>query len=381
VDALKRFGIPALLLALVAAFVIAVVGGEQQRTLVAHFPRTVSVYEGSDVRVLGVAVGKVDKVTPSGTDVVVEMHYDGDVKVPADASALIVAPSIVGDRFIQLTPSYTGGEVLADGAELSTDRTSVPLELDQIYSSLNDLNVALGPDGANREGALNDLLEVTAKNFAGQGKSLNRTIRDFSRFSRTLDANKEELFGAAASLEGFVSTLAENDQTVRRFNQSMAQLSQMLAGERGELARALRNLAVAMREASGFVKENRQILGRNIHGLTRLSRVLVRQRRALDEVLSAGPVALNNLYLTYNPQAGTLDTRANLDMLPGQFADDPALFLCGVVNQADESGESCDLIEQAFGKNRSRPGFLAGGGAHGQDRFDLTLGGFTEVSR
>ena len=40
------------------------------KTLTAHFPRTVSLYEGSDVRVLGVPVGKVDKVDAAGTDVV-----------------------------------------------------------------------------------------------------------------------------------------------------------------------------------------------------------------------------------------------------------------------------------------------------------------------
>ena len=35
-----------------------------QKTVTANFPRTVSLYEGSDVRVLGVQVGKVDTVTP-----------------------------------------------------------------------------------------------------------------------------------------------------------------------------------------------------------------------------------------------------------------------------------------------------------------------------
>ena len=103
------------------------------------------------MRVLGVPVGQVDTVTPSGTDVVVTMSYDADVKIPADAKAAIIAPSIVGDRFVQLTPVYTGGEVLADDATLDTDRTAVPLELDQIYTSLDDLTVALGPDGCQQE--------------------------------------------------------------------------------------------------------------------------------------------------------------------------------------------------------------------------------------
>ena len=36
------------------------------KTLIAEFPRTVSLYEGSDVKILGVAVGKVDTVDAVG---------------------------------------------------------------------------------------------------------------------------------------------------------------------------------------------------------------------------------------------------------------------------------------------------------------------------
>ena len=63
--------------------------------------------------------------------------------------------------------------------------------------------------------------------------------------------------------------------------------------------------------------------------------MLVKQRGALDEILTNAPLALNNLYLTYNPQAGTLDTRANLGEIVGQLETDPAAFLCGIVSQAD----------------------------------------------
>ena len=78
-----------------------------EKTLVADFPRTVSIYQGSDVRVLGVPIGKVDKVEPEGTHVAVTMHYDDKYQLPADAKALIVAPSIVGDRYVEVTPAYS----------------------------------------------------------------------------------------------------------------------------------------------------------------------------------------------------------------------------------------------------------------------------------
>ena len=228
---LQKFAIPALIVVLVAAAgVWMFAGGDDRKTLVAHFPRTISVYEGSDVRVLGVAIGKVDKITPSGTEVVVEMSYDEKVKLPKGAEAVIIAPSVVGDRYVQITPAYSEGDKLPDGATLDTDNTSVPLELDQIYSSLNDLNVALGPNGANKHGALTDLLEVTADNFGGQGEQFHQTIQDFSQLSQTLEDNKEELFGSAAQLEEFIFTLAQNDSTVRAFNESMSDVSTMLDG-------------------------------------------------------------------------------------------------------------------------------------------------------
>ena len=380
---LKRLIIPAVVVALLAAAAWTMLGGQEEKTITAHFPRTVSLYEGSDVRVLGVPIGTVDTVTPSGTDVVVTMSYDAEVEVPADAEAVIISPSVVGDRYIQLTPAYDGeGEVLADGATMQTEETAVPLELDQIYENLDRLNVALGPTGANRNGALSDLLEVTAENFGGQGEQFNETIRNFSQFTQTLSDNRQEFFSSTRALQGFISTLAENDRTVRRFNQSMADVSTMLEGEKEELAASLRHLSVALGEVQSFVSENRAALGRNIEGLNRFTKVLVKQRSAIHEILSAAPVALNNLALTYNPQAGTLDTRGNLGELGHQITSDPATFLCGFVLQAETpaSDEACATIQELFPEPARVP-FGQGPNPAWQDRYDPTLGGLVEVSR
>ena len=378
---LAKLLVPAVVLTLAAvAVVLLVFGGDDEKHLTAKFPRTVSIYEGSEVRILGVAVGEVETVTPSGTEVEVELTYDGDVDVPADAQAVILAPSVVGDRFVQLTPAYESGAKLDDGAVLELDRTSVPLELDEIYQSIDELTVALGPEGANRsvegrEGALSRLLRTTAENFEGQGERFNQTIHDLGTLTGTLDNNREELFGAAARLEDFISTLAENDQTVRDFNTSMANVSEMLAGERQELAAALRNLGTAMTAVRGFVNDNEALLSRDIKGLNRIAKVLVRQRGALDEILRVAPNALANLNLTYNPQAGTLDTRANLTEALGNLEEDPANALCNMLGSLDNGGQLCNALNTAL----SRPGALRE--MQGSPPLhDPTLGGLVEVS-
>ena len=367
---------------LVVAAVMAFKPGSEQKILEASFPRTVSIYEGSEVRVLGVPIGTITSVEPAGTTVKVTMEYDPEVKVPADVKAAVVAPSVVGDRYIQLTPAYEKGAVLEDGAKLGTDRTAIPLELDEIYQSLNDIAVALGPDGANSEGALTRLLQSTAKNFGGQGEQFNETIRNLSRFTSTLDNNKDALFDTANEIERFVGALEENDQTVRDFNDSLAAASSVLEGEREELAAALRNLGVATEQVSSFVKENEQALSENITGLVKFTDILVKQRDALDETLSAAPTALSNLYHTYNPETGTLDTRSNLGQNIEEIERDPLEALCSLVGPLEDGVGICDQLTEVLG--RPAPG--AARGPIGKDvvvieNIDTSLGGILEVRR
>ena len=127
------------------------------------FSRAVGLYPGSDVRVLGVPIGTVTSVTPKGDQVAVEFEYDAAVKVPATAKAAVVAPSLVSDRYIQLLPAYTSGPAMSSGTTIALDRTAVPVELDRISASMDDLMVALGPEGANKDGALSRVLDTGAR--------------------------------------------------------------------------------------------------------------------------------------------------------------------------------------------------------------------------
>lgn len=331
---------PAILVVAVVALLIGagllLTGGGDTKTITADFPRSVSLYKGSDVKILGVAVGKIDDVTPMGTKVRVKISYDAKYKVPKDATAAVVSPSIVGDRYVQLTPVYRGGEVLPDKATLGLDRTATPLELDEIFGSINELSKALGPDGANKPdatgtGALTRLLDSTAKNFGGQGVKFNQTLTNLSKLTKTLADNKDELFGTVSEVENFTKALATNDDTVRKFNDSLASGAGLLADERQDLAAVLKNLSVAMTQIRSFVAENKDALSTNITELNKISKVFVKNRDALDQSLTYAPAALNNLALAYNETSGTLDTRANVGETVNQLTAKPSVVLCALV--------------------------------------------------
>ncbi|MGW0419126.1 MCE family protein [Streptomyces sp. NPDC003015] len=355
-------------LALVAALTYVLWPRSESVRVTAYFPRTVGIYPGSDVRVLGVRIGEVKGITPQGDRVRVELEYDAGRKVPADAKAAIINSSVVSDRYVQLLPVYRGGPAMRDGAVIPEQRTAVPVELDRVFDSLHTTAEALGPQGANKNGSLSRLLGVSADNLHGQGKNLNQTVEDLSQAVTTLSDGRTDLFGTVRNLQVFTAALAADDTSVRSFNTSLADVAGQLAGEREDLAAALRNLAAALGDVSHFVKENKKSLTSNVKGLSKVTKVLVTQRAALEELLRVAPTGLSNLNNAYNPSAGTLDTRNN-----AQQAQDPASLLCSVLRTTgDEGGKNpdCKELKELFD---SLPKVPQGSAVTGTT--DRTLGG------
>ncbi len=318
----------------VFALVVAIVlwwiaQGANTRKITAYFDQTIGVYPGSTVRVLGVQVGTIDDVTPEGTQVKVDMSVDRTVAIPANAQAVVVAPSVVSDRYIQLAPVYTGGPTMGDDATIPRDRTATPVELDQLYSSLNKLSTSLGPNGANQKGALSNLLNTAAANLDGNGENLHNTITQLSQLSQTLDSNKDNLFATVDNLAQFTTTLANSDATVRKVTQQLSDVSGFLAGERGNLGAAVSQLATALGQVQGFINDNRNQIKSNVDNLTQVTQVLVQERSALAETLDDAPLALTNLANSYNAASGSLDARADLNDL----SNPPAVEVCHLLQQ------------------------------------------------
>jgi phospholipid/cholesterol/gamma-HCH transport system substrate-binding protein len=305
-------------------------------TITAHFTRAVGLYPGSQVRVLGVRVGTVRSVTPEGTTVRVVLDVDADQRVPADAKAAVMSPSLVSDRYVQLLPAWTGGPAMPDGGDIPVQRTAVPVELDRVTQSLDDLAVGLGPDGANASGSLSRVLSTAARNLDGQGDDVNQAVTELSKAVGTLSGGRDDLFGTVGNLQSFTTTLAQGDDQVRQLNSRLASVADQLSGERDDLALALKNLAVALDEVSTFVHDNRTVLTHDVSALADVTGTIATKRDVLAETLDNAPVALSNLQNAYNPASGTLDTRDNAEQLK-----EPELFICGLLNDQLGRSTSC----------------------------------------
>jgi virulence factor Mce-like protein len=311
-------------LIVVVAIVIASVGwwlfNRMNTTkITAYFDRSVGIYEGSEVRILGVSVGSVDSVDPQGDQVKVVMSVDRGFDVPADAKAVQITPSVVADRYIQLTPAYSGGEKMDREATITRENTATPVEVDELYESIAKLSDSLGPNGANANGAVSDLLHTSAANLGGNGEALGASITQLSRASRYLSDARGDIFDTIKNLQIFVSMLAENDAQVREFNAQLADLSTFLAGERQNLGEALNLLSIALGDVARFVADNSDQIQGNADALVALTQTLANQKDNIAKTLPVLPVALSNLVNVHNAESGTLDMRANIPEIAEPF--------------------------------------------------------------
>lgn len=285
-------------------------------TVTAYFDSTVGLYPGSDVQVLGVPVGTVTEVSAEGAEVQVTMEIDPDQAIAADTRAVIIAPTMVSDRFVQMTRPWvdgSGSAKLADGAVIERQDTAVPVEIDDLYAGLQDMAEALGPRGANRNGALARLLEVGADNLDGQGEGLNTMIREFGQASATLDGVDESFFAMLANLDKLNRMLVANDGAVREVSSQFADVAAYLADDRDDMGRAADNLADAMTVLDDFIKDNRAHLQSSVESLVPTARALARHQESLDETIKLAPLLLHNLSDAYDPERNVIAGRGNVN--------------------------------------------------------------------
>ena len=307
-----------------------------QKTVTVYFPVAVHLYKGSEVDVLGVRIGTVASVRPQGTQVRVVIHYDAARKIPASAAAVVDEPTLVADRVVELTPPYDGGPVLPNNAVIPLARTQVPLELDQLSANLVELAQALGPNGANAQGALARAVTVGADNLRGEGAAANTTMTQLSAMVGTLGDNRDALFATVRNLQQFTQMLAQHDAQTRAFTTDLAAVSRQLADESAAFSAALHNLGIALGEVSSFIRDNRSALAADVKSLASVTQILARERILLARIADMGAVGISNYPHMYTPSARTYNARFDNSM-----TDNPALFVCQLYESVGGSAQDC----------------------------------------
>ncbi|HET7741030.1 MAG TPA: MCE family protein [Mycobacterium sp.] len=312
------------LVALLATGVYTVWPSRAGHEVVAYFPTAVGLYPGDNVSVVGVPVGTINSIEPRARDVKVTMTIRDGVKLPADARALVIAPNLVSARFVQFTPAYTDGPVMADGAEVGLDRTGVPVEWDEVKEQLTELSAQLGPKEGGVQGPLSEFVNQAADTFDGNGDSFRSALRELSQTAGRLGDSSSDLFGTVRNLQVLVNALANSNEQIVQFSNHVASVSQVLADSSQDLDQTMGALNQALSDVKGLLNENNTALIGQVNKLTEFTNVLTEHSDDIEQILHVTPNGLANFYNIYNPAQGTV---GGLLSLPN-FAN-PVQFVCG----------------------------------------------------
>jgi phospholipid/cholesterol/gamma-HCH transport system substrate-binding protein len=329
-----RIGLAVALVLVLIGGVGTLMGSSGGRTHVAgYFDNANNIFVGDAVVILGVAVGKIDKIEPQPDRVKISFWYDDKYKVPADAKAVVLSPNLVTVRALQLTPVYTGGPVLAKGTVLPMSRTAVPVEWDDLRAQLEKLTEILQPTQPGGVSTLGAFVNTAAANLRGQGADIRDAVVKLSQAVSALADHSGDLYGTFKNLAALVSALHDSGALLRQLNQNLAAVSGALAYE----PNGFRDFATAINEtiekSTSFLDDNRETLGVTSDQLATLTKAVVESLDDVKQLLHVGPHVFQNVLNIYQPAQGAFTGALAL-----QNFGNTVQFLCSAVQAASRLG-------------------------------------------
>jgi phospholipid/cholesterol/gamma-HCH transport system substrate-binding protein len=103
--------------------------GDNSYSLVAKFTTVTGLRIGSPVNILGIHVGRVEKIKmdQENQKAVVEIRIKKDIKVYDDAIASIKTEGLIGDKYLNIDPGG-GGSLLGNKGVITDTQAAVDIE-------------------------------------------------------------------------------------------------------------------------------------------------------------------------------------------------------------------------------------------------------------
>ncbi|MER5883266.1 MCE family protein [Streptomyces sp. NPDC001941] len=213
--------------------------GSHPYTVVAELDDVLSLVPQSAVKVNDVAVGRVTDIRlgDDGWTARVTMRVNGDVHLPADATARLEQSSLLGEKYVQLiAPSRTTGGTLAGGQVIPLSRTSRNSEVEEVFGALSLL---LNGGGVNQ---LKTITQELNKALGGREPQVRSMLQRVNTLVTDLDAHRDDITQALDGVNRLSATLATRKDDVDTVLTTLSPGLKTLEKQRGSLLTMLRAL-------------------------------------------------------------------------------------------------------------------------------------------
>lgn len=103
--------------------------GSNTYSLIAKFNTVAGLRIGSPVNILGIDVGRVEKITmdQENQKAIVQLKINKDIKIYDDAIAAIKTEGLIGDKYLSIDPGG-GGDLLKPGGIIVDTQAAIDIE-------------------------------------------------------------------------------------------------------------------------------------------------------------------------------------------------------------------------------------------------------------
>jgi phospholipid/cholesterol/gamma-HCH transport system substrate-binding protein len=224
-------------------------------TIEAQLPDVANIERNSRVRVGDVTVGNVSDIERQGWHALVTMTINGNVKLPANATATIGQTSLLGSLHIELAPpkDVAPQGVLHDGSII---RLTSGAAFPSTEQTLASVSLLLNGGGL---GQIQDITQALSVAFAGRENDLRSLIQQLDIFVGYVNDQKDDIIAAADSLNKLVGQFAAQKPVVDRALTSIPNALSVLKNQRDNLSDALAQLgkfSALVADSTNQTKEN-----------------------------------------------------------------------------------------------------------------------------
>ena len=218
------------------------------RTYHAYFAEIGGLKDDSRVEVAGLEVGKVSDIDLEGNRVLVTFSVDKNIPVGDRSEAAIKTKSLLGTKFLDVTPRGNGRQ----SGPIPVERTTSPY---QLPDAIGELTTAIS--GLNT-GQLSDSLHTLAATFAETPPEVQPALQGVARLSQSLDARDAQLRTLIENANKASTVLASRtDKIVRLVHDTNALLDELLTQSRA-LDQISSDISALSKQLSTFVADNRE---------------------------------------------------------------------------------------------------------------------------
>ena len=287
-----RLGIFTLVSVLVTSMLVVIMGGfglGSQTEYKAIFSNASELTPGDDVRIAGVVVGKVKKVSFYQRDhAMVTFKVKNDVPLTRESRASIRFLNLIGDRYMSLSEDKTSGQRLASGATLPMSQTTPALNLTALFNGFQPLFAALRPEDVNK------LSLNLVKVLQGEGGTVQELLSNTASLTNTL-ADRDQLVGEViTNLSTLLKTVDDHHQQLDDLIVSLKGWFGDLAKDRTTIGGSLTNISQVSAQVADLLTQGRPLIKADVAQLRRLFTILAepKNKAYLDHTLDVLPTML-----------------------------------------------------------------------------------------